>query len=324
MRAAYIEAPGGPSSLVVAERQAPTRADGVLIDVEAAGVGHMDLVALRGEHQMRPDFPFIPGHEVAGTVRDAPPGSDLVVGTRVAAFVDSGGFAELAVARPEVTMKLPDGLSAAEGAAMPVNFLTSAYALMSRARTLPGEVVIVHGAGGGLGMAAVRVARLLGAEVFAVVSDAERAANVPRVTAGVVVGIEDWVSRLRDMLSAAGHRWANVVFDPVGGNRLAESARVLGPEGRLVSVGFAGGIPSVAANRLLVRNLDLIAADWLPDAPVTSGRLMPWLAAQLEAGAIRPPVTHRAPLRDAAKTLSALAGGELKGKAVLEIRSEGD
>lgn len=322
MRAAYSAAPGPPSSLVFGERDAPAEAGQVLIDVEAAGVGHLDLVALRGEHQMRSEFPFIPGHEVAGRVRSAPDGSDLAVGTRVAAFVYAGGFAEIAAARPEAIIRIPDRLSAAEGAALPVNFLTSAYALSTRGATLPGEAVVVHGAGGGIGMAAVQVARLLGADVFAVVSDSQRAANVPEVAGGIVVGIENWVSEMRDMLAGAGHARADVVLDPVGGRRLEESARVLAPEGRLISVGFAGGIPTVSVNRLLVRNLTLIGADWLPDSPVTAERLIPWVVAQLEAGALKPPVTHTAPLRDAASVLTALAEGKLKGKAVLEVGSE--
>jgi NADPH2:quinone reductase len=124
------------------------------------------------------------------------------------------------------------------------------------------------------------------------------------------------------MLAAAGHSRANVVFDPVGGDRLEESARVLAPEGRLISVGFTGGIPKVSVNRLLVRNLTLIGADWPPDSPVTSERLIPWVVAQLGAGALKPPVTHMAPLRDAANVLTALAEGKLKGKAVLELESK--
>lgn len=324
MRAAYCEAPGDPSSLVYGERDAPDDAAQVLIDVEAAGVGHMDLVALRGDHQMRLDFPLIPGHEVAGRVRSAPPGSDLARGARVATFVEGGGFAEVAAARPEAIIRIPDGLGATKAAATPVNFLTSVYALMHRAATLPGEAVVVHGAGGGLGMAAVQVARLLGAEVFAVVSDAERAANVPTGAAGVVVGVEDWVPAMREMLAGAGRSRADVVFDPVGGTRLEESARVLAPEGRLLSVGFAGGIPKVAVNRLLARNLTLACADWPPDSPVTAARLIPWVVAQLEAGALKPPVTHTAPLRDAGNVLTALAAGELKGKAVLELESGDD
>jgi len=321
MRAVRVEGPDGPNALKLAEVPEPKGSDGgVLIDVQAAGIGHLDLVCIRGEHQLRPSFPFTPGYEVAGKVRAAPAGSDLRRGERVAAYVDSGGYAEQVVADPGLVIRVPDDLDAHRAAALPVNVMTALYALQHRARTQAGEAVVVHGAGGGLGMAAVQVARLLGAEVFAVASDGIRADLARAAGASVVISAEDgWVERLRATLDKRGRVRADVVFDPVGGERLIESVRVLAPEGRLISVGFVAGIPHLPVNELLVRNLTLLGADWPPDDPVTRARLLPWTQAMVASGAIHPIVTRTAALAEAGSVLAALERREVAGKAVLEV-----
>jgi NADPH2:quinone reductase len=316
MRAAQLDQPGSPAALTVREVPEPAGGGRVVIDVEAAGVGYLDVVCARGVHQLRPSFPLTPGFEVAGVVRESPEGTAVSPGDRVAAYVDQGGYAEVAAADPRLVLRLPDDVGTVEGAALPVNALTALYALVHRARVQRDEVVVVHGAAGGIGGMAVRIARRIGARVIAVVSSAERGELALAAGASCFVAGDDWVGEVRDQLASLGRHRADVVVDPVGGERLAESMRCLAPEGRLVSVGFVGGIPSLPVNHLLVRNLTLIGADWAPDDPVTHDVLVPALRALLAEG-VRPAVTHVAPLDEAGPVLEALERRQLAGKAVL-------
>ncbi len=171
MRAAQILSLDGPSAVALAEVSAPVpQPDQVLIDVHAAGVTFPDLLMTRGEYQMKPEPPFIPGCEVGGVVVSAPEGSGLAAGDRVAAFAILGCFAEQVVAAPQMTFKLPDRLSYEQGAALPMNYLTVHFALVFRGRMKAGETVLIHGAAGGIGTAAIQVAKAWGAKVIAVVS----------------------------------------------------------------------------------------------------------------------------------------------------------
>jgi NADPH:quinone reductase len=321
VRAVQIDGPDGPSALVVRDvPEPPAGAGQVLIDVRAAGVGQLDVVCCHGRHQLRPEFPFTPGFEVAGVVRHAPPGAGVSAGDRVAAYVDSGGFAEVVAADAGVVVPVPEDVALTDAAALPVNALTALYALLDRAALRPGEVVVVHGAAGGLGMTAARVARLHGAEPIAVVSSEQRGALATSIgCSGFVLTEGDWVAAMRQALAERGVEGADVVVDPVGGDRLAQSMRFTRPKGRLVSLGFVAGIPEVQVNRLLVRNLDLIGADWMPSDPVTGERLVPWLRDNLRELAAASIVTRVEPLASAAPLLEALERRRLVGKAVLEI-----
>ena len=172
MRAAQVTRLDGPDAVEVVDVPSPDVPDGqVLIDVAAAGVSFPDVLLTRGEYQMKPPPPFIPGAEVAGVVRVAPAGSGLSVGDRVAAFPFLGGFAEQVVCDPSLVFPLPDGVTFDQGAALPMNYLTCHFALRHRGRLAEGEKVLVHGAAGGIGTAAIQLAKAWGATVYAVVSD---------------------------------------------------------------------------------------------------------------------------------------------------------
>ena len=180
VRAAVVTELTGPDSLVVREVPEPapdhpmTPGEGVVIDVTVAAVAFPDVLQSRGQYQLRPNPPFVPGHEVAGVVRSAPPGSDLEVGDRVAALTMLGGIAEIAVAPAFLTFRLPETLDDAQGAGLVLNYHTAYFALVTRGRLRPGEWVLVHGGAGGVGTATVQMARGLGARTVAVVSDAAK------------------------------------------------------------------------------------------------------------------------------------------------------
>src|SRR3954462_4127630 len=195
-----------------------TPGSGVLVDVHVAGVSFPEVLQTRGEYQMKPPLPFVPGSEVGGVVRSAPDGAAVQPGDRVAAFCMLGGFAEVAVAPEFLTFKLPDALDFAQGAALILNYHTAYFALKLRGRLAEGETVLVHGAAGGVGTAALQVAKGLGARTFAVVSGDEKEEVARRAGADEVFRSDGpW----KDDVRAAGR--ADVVVDPVGGDRMTDS-----------------------------------------------------------------------------------------------------
>ena len=257
MRALQIAELGGPDALEVADVPEPeathmlTPGEGVIVDVRAAAVSFPDVLQSRGLYQFKPDLPFVPGAEVAGTVRSAPDGSGLSPGDRVAAFTALGGMAEAAVAPAFMTFALPEPLDFAQGAALILNYHTAYFALKLRGRLEEGERVLVHGAAGGVGTAALQVAKGLGATTVAVVSSDEKE-EVARAAGADEVVRSDGPWREQVVERTGG---VDVVLDPVGGDRFTDSLRSLREDGRVVVVGFTGGsIPEVKVNRLLLRN----------------------------------------------------------------------
>lgn len=261
MRAAQVTRLDGPDAVEVVDVPSPDVPDGqVLIDVAAAGMSFPDVLLTRGEYQMKPPPPFIPGAEVAGVVRVAPAGSGLEVGDRVAAFPFLGGFAEQVVCDPSLVFPLPDGVTFEQGAAMPMNYLTCHFALKTRGRLAEGEKVLVHGAAGGIGTAAIQLAKAWGATVYAVVSDDAKADVARQAGADEVVLAEGFKGAVSELTSGHG---VDVVVDPVGGDRFTDSIRSLAPLGRLLVIGFtAGSIPEVKVNRLLLNNIDVVGVGW--------------------------------------------------------------
>ncbi len=267
MRAIQIVNEEGPEkALELAELPEPeashmlTPGSGVVVDVHAAGVSFPELLQTRGQYQMKPPLPFVPGSEVGGIVRSAPEGAGVVPGQRVAAFCALGGFAETAVAPEFFTFPLADELDFAQGAGLILNYHTAYFSLRLRGRLREGETVLVHGAAGGVGTAALQVARGLGARTIAAVSTEEKAEVARAAGADEVVLVEEgWKDRVVEV-SGGG---VDVVLDPVGGDRFLDSLRSLREDGRLVVVGFTGGsIPEVKVNRLLLRNTEVVGAGW--------------------------------------------------------------
>jgi NADPH2:quinone reductase len=249
----------------------------------------------------------------------APRDSGLSPGSRVMACVDFGGYAEIANADPRLVVALPDNVGFEQAAGLPVNVLTALYAVRYRGRVREDDLVVVHGAAGGLGSACVQVAIDAGAEVIAVVSTAARGdLAVEGGASSYVIASPDWAREVRDLAATRGLAGATLVADPVGGDRLLQSLRCLAPEGRLISLGFVGGIPQVGVNKLLVRNIDLIGADWIPEAPVTTTVLVPALEKMLGRGSLDALVTESRGFGDAREILAALGRRSFIGKAVIK------
>ena len=295
---------------------------GVLVDVHAAGVSFPEVLQTRGEYQMRPDLPFIPGSEVAGVVRSAPDGSGFSPGDRVAAFCVLGGFAEVAVAPPQMTFPLPDVLDDAQGAGLVLNYHTAWFCLVTRGRLVAGETVLVQGAAGGVGTATIQVAKGLGARVIAVVSSDEKERVAREAGADEVVRSDGaWKDEVLE-LSGGG---VDVVIDPVGGDRFLDSLRTLGRGGRHVVVGFTGGeIPTVKVNRLLLKNTEVVGAGW-GEAVLSNAQLAAEIGMRIteliDAGHVRPIVGARFPLEQAADALELIDGRGALGKVVLDVRA---
>jgi NADPH2:quinone reductase len=316
MKAIQITELSGPESALRLVDIDPPSGDGVVVDVHAAGVSFPEVLQTRGAYQVKPDLPFVPGSEVGGVVVS---GDGFSPGDRVAAFCMLGGFAERVVAPRHMTFKLADALDFAQGAALILNYHTAYFSLVRRGRLTSGETVLVHGAAGGVGTAALQVAKGLGARTIAVVSTDEKEAVARAAGADEVVRSDGpW----KDEVRALGG--AEVVLDPVGGDRFTDSLRSLNENGRAIVVGFTGGsIPEVKVNRLLLNNLEVVGAGWGASVfkhPAIVGEVAAELDKLIADGFVRPIVGARFPLERAADALQLIDGRGATGKVVLEVR----
>jgi NADPH2:quinone reductase len=328
MRAVQITEETGPdSALQLVELPDPepshmlTPGQGVLVEVHAAGVSFPELLQTRGEYQMKPPLPFVPGSEVGGVVISAPEGSSLQPGERVAGFCALGGWAETAVTPEFFTFPLGPELDFAQGAGLVLNYHTAYFSLRVRGRLKEGETVLVHGAAGGVGTASLQVAKGLGAKTIATVSSEEKKQVAEQAGADHVVMVgEGWKDEVVE-LSGGG---VELVLDPVGGDRFLDSLRSLREDGRLVVVGFTGGsIPEVRVNRLLLKNTEVIGAGWgayVMGKPEMNREIGAAIGRLIDAGFVRPIVGQRFALQDAAQALHTLDERRAVGKVVLDVR----
>jgi len=297
-----------------------TPGSGVLVDVHAAGVSFPEVLQTRGEYQLKPPLPFIPGSEVGGVVRSAPDGASVSAGDRVAAFCGLGGFAEVVAAPEYFCFALPDELDFAQGASLVLNYHTAYFALRTRGRLAEGETVLVQGAAGGVGTATLQVAKGLGARTIGVVSSDDKERVARDAGADEVVRSDGpWKDQVKE-ISGGG---VDVVIDPVGGDRFTDNLRSLREGGRAVVVGFTGGsIPEVRVNRLLLNNTEVVGAGWgagvmsKPDAVREIGAAIADLMAK---GFVRPLVGARFPLERASEALKLIDARGATGKVVLEL-----
>lgn len=318
-----VVCPAFGAALEWRELAAPPLAAGqVRIRVAAAGVNFADSLSIAGTYQEKTEPPFVPGLELAGTVMEIAEGvEDLSVGDRVMANVSGGAFASECVADWTDVHKLPAGLDFVAAAGFPVAYGTSHLGLL-KAGLRPGEVLLVHGAAGGVGLTAVEIGAALGATVIATAGGADKLAVALAHGAhhGIDYKHEDIRARVKDL---TGGRGADVVYDPVGGEVFDASLRCVAPDGRILVIGFASGsVPQIPANHLLVKNVTVIGYWW-----GAYRRLKPLLVRQSmaealdlwAAGKLRPHVSHTLPLAQAAEAIALLKGRAATGKVVLTV-----
>ncbi len=298
-----------------------TPGSGVIVDVHAAGVSFPEVLQTRGEYQVKPPLPFVPGAEVGGVVRSAPDGAGVSPGDRVAAFCMLGGFAEVVVAPEYFCHPLTDALDFAQGASLILNYHTAVFSMKLRGRLEAGETVLIHGAAGGVGTACIQVAKALGARPIAVVSSDAKAEVARQAGADDVVRSDGpWKDEAKEL---TGGRGVDMVLDPVGGDRFTDSLRSLAEGGRVVVVGFTGGsIPEVKVNRLLLNNTEVIGAGWgasVISKPEVTREIGAELSKMIDDGFVRPIVGARFPLERAADALNAIDRREATGKVVLDV-----
>ncbi len=322
MRAVLCKAWGGPEDLILGEVAPPVPGPGeVLISVAAAGVNYADLLMVAGKYQEKPPFPFSPGLEVAGTVAALGEGvTELAVGQRVLGLTDSGGYAEQAVARAGDVFVLPESMDFETAAGFPITYGTAHGAMVWRAGLEAGEVLVVHGAAGGVGLATVEAGKALGATVIAT------AGGPDKLTVAEAHGADHLIDSRREDIRArvkelTGGRGADVVFDPVGGDVFDASLRAVAWGGRLVVIGFAAGrVQQIPANILLIKNLSAVGFYWgsyRKHAPQLVNAQFAQLFAWFEAGKLKPHVSHRLDLARAAEALELLGSRKSTGKVVL-------
>jgi NADPH2:quinone reductase len=324
VRAFQVSSFDGADALAEAEVPEPplshprTPGAGVLIEVRAVALSFPDVLMTQGRYQATHSLPFTPGGEVAGVVVES---SDarFAPGDAVAALTSHGGLAERAVAPASTTFPVPPGFDFAEAAALVLNYPTAIFALATRGMVQPGDWVLVHGAGGGVGSASLQVAVALGARTIAVVSSPLKAEVARESGADEIIGVDQpWKDRARE-ISDGG---VNVIVDPVGGDRFLDSIRALRRGGRVVVVGFAGGaIPEVKVNRLLLRNVAVVGAglgEYLAEEPEVWQQISERLTTMIAAGRIRPIVKSRVGWAHAVEALKLIERGEALGKVVVE------
>jgi NADPH:quinone reductase len=320
MKALVARKLSGPSGLEFADVDDVSGGDdAVVVDVGAAGVSFPDLLLLRGEYQMRLEPPFVPGMEVAGVVRSAPYESGFAPGQRVTALSMLGGWAEQVAVPADNLTPIPDGLDDAEAVALLGNYQTMYFALAKRGALRMGETVLVLGSAGGVGTAAIQIAKALGAYVIAMVHRPAAHDFVQSLGADVVLPLTDgWLAAVKDHTDGRG---VDLVVDPVGGDVFDDAVRALDTEGRLLVIGFAaGGIPTVKVNRLLLRNVSVIGVGYgeYVNRKPGSQSVFEFGVGELVKAGLRPPPPLRYPLAEGAAALQALADGGVLGKVVLE------
>ena len=332
MKAIISRSPGGPETLEFADLPEPAPANGqVLIAVHAVGVNYPDVLIIEDRYQVKPARPFSPGAEVSGVIEAVGAGvTGLGVGDRVLATPGYGGMAEKIAVDAHRCIVLPDAMPFDAAAAFVMTYATSYHALVDRAGLKPGETLLVLGAAGGVGLAAVELGAAMGARVVAATSSQEKL-DVAKAS-GAVAGLTYPHSPIdRDgqkALSAAfkeacGPDGADVIYDPVGGDYAEPALRSIAWEGRYLVVGFPSGIPKLPLNLPLLKGCDVLGVFWgaaVQKDPERHRASVRELFALYAEGRIRPKISRRFPLAQAAEAITALASRQTTGKVVVMVR----
>ena len=323
MKSWRVHAWGEPETMVVEDIAEPSPGLGkVRIRNHTAALNFFDILQIQGKYQIKPPFPFTPGAEVGGVV-DAV-GAEVTthrIGDRVMAMTHGAGFAEYSIAPASSVFAMPDAMSFAEAAAMPIVYHTSYFALTHRTKLLRSEWLLVHAGASGVGMSAIQIGKALGARVIATAGSEEKREFSLKQGADHALDYGDpkWVDHVKEITG----RGADVIYDPVGGDVFDLSSKCIAPEGRLLVIGFASGrIPSMAANRVLLKNMSLVGVLWgghVQMHPEYPAQIHPPLMELYTAGKIRPSVGAAYAFADLPRALRDLADRKVMGKAVVTI-----
>ncbi len=327
MKAVLCKAYGPPEQLVLEDVAPLTPAKGqVVLAVKACGVNFPDTLIIQGKYQFKPEMPFSPGGEVAGVVKSVGEGVEGVrVGSRVIAFTGWGGFAEEVAADATKLIPIPDGMDFPTASAFVMTYGTSYYALKDRAKLQPGETLLVLGAAGGVGLAAIEIAKVMGARVIAAASSDEKLAVCKEHGADETINYstQDLKERLKALTKSNG---VDVVYDPVGGNYSEVALRNMAWEGRYLVIGFAAGdIPRIPLNLTLLKGCSIVGVFW-GSFVARDGRrnqqnlqeLLSWF----QTGKIKPLISATYQLKDAAHALNDMMQRKVRGKIVLLTEEE--
>tara|TARA_B110000438_G_scaffold73150_1_gene73276 strand:- start:2361 stop:3338 length:978 start_codon:yes stop_codon:yes gene_type:complete len=325
MRAIVSVAPGDIDSISYEELEPPViESDQVRIAVRAAGVNFADLLLIQGKYQDKPAYPFAPGLEVSGVVLEGRgDAAKPLIGRRVMAAITHGGFAEEVVTDTCNVIEIPDDMSYETAATIPIAYGTSYLALTQRARLQQGEVVLVHGASGGVGLTAVEISHALGATVIATASSHEKLLIAKSYGADVLINYaqEEISSSILKVVEGV-----DVVFDPVGGDAFQESMHCVLPGGRILIIGFASGtVPQIPANHLLVKDISALGFSFgkvRAGSPDLMREALNQIINLWKVGQINPLVSNVLPLSDAESALKIVRDRQAKGKIALLVSED--
>ena len=331
MKAVMSRFVGGPDTLTFEDIGEPELTPGsVLVSIRAIGVNYLDLLIIEDRYQFWPQRPFSPGAEISGVIEAVGEGVSLhKPGDRVLAFIGWGGMVEKAVIEADLCFKIPDSMPFEDAAAFLLAYGTSYYALADRASLQPGETLLVLGASGGTGSAAVELGKAMGSRVLAAASSNEKleAALEAGAENGLIYPVGPLDAAAQKDLSGrfkvlCGHDGANVIYDPVGGDYADPALRAIAWQGRYLVVGFSAGIPKMPLNLPLLKACDIRGVFWGAATARDPERHRQAVAELFEfyrQGAIKPRIDGLYPLQDAVLALQSLAGRQVRGKAVLTL-----
>jgi len=323
MKAALCKTWGPPDSLEITELPDLVPGPGeVAISVKAAGVNFPDVLIIQNKYQFKPELPFIPGSELAGTVYAVGEGvKHIGIGDNVIAFISHGAFAQQAIAPSNAIMPMPAGMDFDIAAAITLTYGTSHHAIVDRAQLKPEETILVLGAAGGVGIAAIQIAKAVGAKVIAAASTDEKLEICRQHGADILINYS--TTDLREAIkTATAGKGPDVIYDPVGGIYAEPAFRSIAWRGRYLVIGFANGeIPKLPLNLALLKGASLVGVFWgefVKREPKANLAAMRELIGWLSEGKIKPHISHRYGLNETASALNALAARQVTGKIVIE------
>jgi NADPH2:quinone reductase len=323
MKAALCKTLDGPQALVVEDIAPPSPKRGeAVVRVTAVGLNFADTLITKGKYQYKPELPFAPGAEIAGVIAEPAEGSGLAAGQRVTAYVGWGGAAEYVTVNADMLVPVPEGVSDTIAAGLTVTYGTAMHGLKDRGRVQPGETVVVTGAAGGAGQAAVEIAALMGARVIAVASSPEKIALAREAGAadGIIFPGSDLKTAVRDLTDGKG---ADVIYDCIGGEAAEPLLRALAWQGRYLVVGFAAGeIPKIPLNLLLVKGVAALGVFWgeaVRRDPQVHRDGMSELLSWVAAGKLKPRTHGTYPLHNIREALAVLESRSAQGKIVVTL-----